>query len=438
MHTSRYFQIALCVTLFIGFWGCQSSVDPKKSITKQSVKEHLEVLSSDDMAGRQALAEGANKAADYLADTFQKVGLKPAPGDEDFIQDFQLHQYEPSSIFVRVNGKTIDDQHVVVMGGSQQIDWDLNSDIERVHVNEGDEIGQTLSRMMQSEDNMLVTVDPAHASMFARYKHYLERRNFTIGDEQKPVKILVLSDERVDNGLQVKIKMSSSNHTLKNVVGIVPGARTDEIVIYSAHYDHIGILEPVAGDSVANGADDDASGTVGVIELANHFAQQTTPMRTLMFVAFTGEEMGMLGSKYFSNQMDPEEIVAMVNLEMIGKPSRFGPNSAFVTGFDESDFGSILQEQTKDMNFDFHPDPYPEQNLFYRSDNATLARMGVPAHTISTDQIDIDTLYHSVDDEIETLDIDHLTQTIRGVAIGTEPLVNGTATPSRVDPQRLN
>jgi Zn-dependent M28 family amino/carboxypeptidase len=173
------------------------------------------------------------------------------------------------------------------------------------------------------------------------------------------------------------------------------------------------------------------------LALANHYVQQTTPMRTQIFVAFTGEEMGMLGSKYFSRQLDPEEVVAMINLEMIGKPSRFGANSAYITGYDESDLGKILQHNTEGMEFSFHSDPYPEQNLFYRSDNATLARMGVPAHTISTVQIDMDSLYHSVNDEVESLNIPHLRNTIRGVVWGTQSLVDGSDTPTRVDPQRL-
>jgi Peptidase family M28. len=87
--------------------------------------------------------------------------------------------------------------------------------------------------------------------------------------------------------------------------------------------------------------------------------------------------------------------MAMFNIEMIGKPSKWGQNFAFITGHERSDFGEILQKNLTGTQFEFRADPYPKQNLFYRSDNATLARLGVPAHTISTDQIDTDKLYHT-------------------------------------------
>ena len=152
-----------------------------------------------------------------------------------------------------------------------------------------------------------------------------------------------------------------------------------------------------------------------------------------MFVAFTAEEIGGFGSQYFSRQLDPDQIVAMFNIEMIGKPSKWGRDAAFVTGYERSDFGAILERNVQGSGFSFNPDPYPEQNLFYRSDNATLARLGVPAHTISTDQIDVDPYYHTVDDEFETIDIENIIATIRAIAVGSRSVVAGVDTPMRVD-----
>ena len=174
-----------------------------------------------------------------------------------------------------------------------------------------------------------------------------------------------------------------------NVIGVIPGkSKANEYVVFSAHYDHLGI-EDRGADKVYNGANDDASGTTAIIALAKYFKELNQNERTLIFVAFTGEEVGGFGSKYFSQSIDPEKVVAMFNIEMIGKPSKWGENSAFITGFERSDFGTILQKNLQGTPFTFYPDPYPEQNLFYRSDNATLARLGVPAHAISTDQISI-------------------------------------------------
>jgi len=225
------------------------------------------------------------------------------------------------------------------------------------------------------------------------------------------------------------------NMPLYNIVGVIPGkTKPDEFVVFSAHYDHLPsvLANPVGTDSIANGADDNASGTTAVIALGNYFKKINNNARTLIFVAFVGEELGGYGARYFSKHIDADKVVAMFNIEMIGKPSKFGTNSAFITGFEKSDFGAILQKSLKGTKFTFHPDPYPQQNLFYRSDNATLARLGVPAHTISTDQIDIDKFYHTVKDEVSTLDMNNITLTIRAIALSSRSIVAGEATPTRI------
>lgn len=221
--------------------------------------------------------------------------------------------------------------------------------------------------------------------------------------------------------------------SLFNVAGMIPGkSRTKDIVIFSGHYDHLGIIKAEGRDSIANGADDDASGTTAVIALAKYYKKLKNNERTLVFVAFTAEEIGGFGAKHFSEKLNPDDVVAMFNVEMIGKDSKFGKNTAFITGFDKSDFGKILQKNLTGTEFTFHPDPYPEQDLFYRSDNATLAALGVPAHTISTDQIDTDKLYHTVKDEYETLDVDNILATIKAIAKSAVSIIKGTDTPTRI------
>jgi Zn-dependent M28 family amino/carboxypeptidase len=220
---------------------------------------------------------------------------------------------------------------------------------------------------------------------------------------------------------------------LFNVAGIIPGkSKPDEYVVFSGHYDHLGIVKPMNGDSIANGADDDASGTTAVISLAKFFKKLNNNERTLVFVAFTAEEIGGFGSQYFSKQLDADKVTAMFNIEMIGKDSKFGSNTAFITGFERSDFGTILQKNVEGTEFKFFPDPYVKENLFYRSDNATLARLGVPAHSISTDQIDTDKLYHQVTDEFSSLDVKNIIATIKAIAIGSRSIVAGKDTPTRV------
>jgi Zn-dependent M28 family amino/carboxypeptidase len=239
--------------------------------------------------------------------------------------------------------------------------------------------------------------------------------------------------EGYEDTFSVANKTTLQRNFAKNIVGILPGkSKSDEYIIFSAHYDHIGLLTPVDGDSISNGADDDASGVTAVLTLAQHFKKLKNNERTLVFVAFSAEEIGGYGSKAFARHFKPEKIMAMFNIEMIGKDSKFGPNTAFITGFEKSDFGKILQKNVTGKNFTFHPDPYPEQDLFYRSDNASLAKLGVPAHTISTDQIDSDQFYHTVNDEIETINIQNLVNTITGIINGSGTIIKGTDTPTRI------
>ncbi len=231
---------------------------------------------------------------------------------------------------------------------------------------------------------------------------------------------------------------SGHSPQLTNVVGILPGkTRKDEYVIFSAHYDHLGVGKPINGDSIYNGANDDASGVTAVIILAKYFKALGNNERTIVFAAFTGEEMGGLGSQYFSKQFEPDKVVAMFNIEMIGTESKWGKNSAYITGYEKTDMGRILQKNLEGTGFTFYPDPYTLQNLFYRSDNATLALLGVPAHTISTSKMDSEPNYHKVSDQIETLDLDNMTMIVRSIALSSKTIVSGVDTPTRVKTEEL-
>ncbi|RTY98735.1 M20/M25/M40 family metallo-hydrolase [Flavobacterium franklandianum] len=201
--------------------------------------------------------------------------------------------------------------------------------------------------------------------------------------------------------------------------------------MFSAHYDHLGVVKD-GEDKVYNGANDDASGTTAVIALAKYFKELNQNERTIIFVAFTGEEVGGFGSKYFSENIDSNKVIAMFNIEMIGTESKWGKNSAYITGFEKSDFGAILQKNLKGSSFNFNPDPYPSQQLFYRSDNARLAALGVPAHTISTSKMDSEPNYHKLSDEVSTLDLENMTEIVKSIAISSQSIVNGQDTPSRV------
>ena len=229
-------------------------------------------------------------------------------------------------------------------------------------------------------------------------------------------------------------RKSKKELTTSNIIGILEGkSKKDEYVVVSAHYDHLGIEKKEGQlDSIYNGANDDASGVTGVLALAEYFKTKENNERTILFVAFTGEEMGLIGSTYFGKGIDASKFVAGINLEMIGKVPSFGPNTAWLSGFERSDFGEIVQKNLEGSGYTLHPDPYPKYNLFFRSDNASLARLGVPSHTFSTTPIDVDKDYHKASDEVETLDVAVVTETIKAVAKGTESIINGKDTPTRV------
>ena len=229
-----------------------------------------------------------------------------------------------------------------------------------------------------------------------------------------------------------KNRRTKEDITSSNIIGVLEGkSKKDEYVIISAHYDHLGMKKNGAGDLIYNGANDDASGVTGVLALAAYF-KKVGHERTIVFAAFTAEEMGLIGSTYFGKGIDAAKFVAGINLEMIGKTPSFGPNTAWLTGFERSDFGKIIQKNLEGSGYQLFPDPYKKFNLFFRSDNASLARLGVPSHTFSTSPIDVDPDYHQVSDEAETLNITVITQTIQAVAIGTESIINGEDRPTRV------
>ena len=220
---------------------------------------------------------------------------------------------------------------------------------------------------------------------------------------------------------------------LFNIIGLLKGTSLkEEFVIISAHYDHLGQIEGGKGDLVFNGANDNATGVAAMIMLAEYFKKAKINKRSILFVAFTAEEMGLIGSNYFGKTISAESIIAGVNIEMIGKESPFGPKTAWLTGFKRSTFGEIIQKNLSSSEYRLYPDPYKDFRLFFRSDNASLARLGVPAHTFSTSPMDKDLDYHQLSDEVETLDVKIITETIKAISVGIKSIVNGDDKPSRV------
>lgn len=408
------------------------------NISKVYVADQLSALSSDELKGRKVFSEEIEEAAKIIANEFKASELSYLPGLDSYMQEFNMFIIRTASNSIKIGDTEISSNDVFGLFDSERIEWDQDSKVNVVSVSSDDRFPEAFSDARRSGEDALVLVDKKHKKIFSSYQSYFSKGStkFKVGEGANI--IFVLTDTPDAKKYSVDIQNNVEEKKLANVAGMIEGNRADEIVLFSAHYDHIGIMKPAKGDSIANGANDDASGTTAVMALANYFKSQPKPERSIYFVAFTAEEVGGFGSQYFSNQLNPDQIVAMFNIEMIGKPAVEGPNSAWITGFERSSFGELLQKSVEGTKYKFYPDPYPAQNLFYRSDNATLARLGVPAHSISTTPIDVDKDYHQVSDEFETIDVEHMTNTIKAIAQAAVGIVSGKDTPTRVDTSKVD
>lgn len=405
-------------------------------ISRASVERLVATLSADEMLGRRAFTPAADRAAEFIRAEFAAIGLDRFGELSGYLQPFPVYAVTVDRATVELNGREVPGDSVAISVSSPSLQWTAVEEVDIRVVGRDDDPMQALAAMRTPGGNTLVLLNRSHGRLFGRLRAFTSGPSRTLDQSGGSNTVIILTDETKASAFRVDVSASVVEERLANVIGVIPGTRRDELVLFSAHYDHIGVRAPVGGDSIANGANDNASGTTAVIELARYFEALEKPGRTLVFVAFAAEEMGGYGSRYLASQLEPSHVVAMVNIEMIGKPAAAGPGIAWITGFDRSDLGEIIR-QAMDSGYTFTPDPYPDENLFFRSDNATFARLGVPAHSISTTPIDVDEDYHRVSDQIETLDLDHLTDTIRAIARATKTIVSGASTPTRIDPRGL-
>jgi len=195
-----------------------------------------------------------------------------------------------------------------------------------------------------------------------------------------------------------------------NMVGYLEGSDPqlkDEFILVGAHYDHIGTGKEVSGDTIANGANDNAAGTVGVLQLAKYFAENGGNKRSIIFALFSGEEMGLKGSEHLAERLKSEDLnlYVMFNLEMIGVPMKAKNYKAYLTGFEKSNLAEKFNEYSGgEKVLGFLPQAQ-QMSLFQRSDNYPFFKaFNVPSQTVSTFDFSNYPYYHHVDDEFEFLD----------------------------------
>ncbi|MTI88660.1 MAG: M20/M25/M40 family metallo-hydrolase [Balneolaceae bacterium] len=411
---------------------CTNQKEPR--ITEESTVRVLKTLSSDEMKGRYSLSPDIEKAADFISAEFNSIGLSPLPELGSFRQNFTLYSISVDSAFISINNREISSKKYFPLIDTDSIRW--NDDVAVLKITSRDKFRDTFLKYRKDNRQSIVLIDPAHKKTFYRYRNYFSRpsRTFKVGNT--PADVFILGDKPI-HSFRVFVESNIKKHELNNVAGMIEGKRKDEIVIFSAHYDHIGTTQSVRRDSIANGANDNASGTTAVIELARYYNALPTPERTIYFIAFTAEELGEYGSQYFADQIDPERFVAMINIAMIGKSALDGSKSAWITGFEKSDLGQIMQDASPDSIYKFSPDPYNKHRLFYWSDNIPFARLGIPAHTISSTPIEVDNDYHTVKDEFSTINIAHVRRTIQAIAGASRGIISAEKTPSRIDTTKL-
>ena len=213
-----------------------------------------------------------------------------------------------------------------------------------------------------------------------------------------------------------------------NTIGILRGTTDpNEVILLTAHLDHLGVakLDPAnpSADIIYNGADDDASGTTAVLALARLLATGPRPTRTIVFALFGSEEMGGFGARAFlqHSPVPLNTIVANLEFEMIGRPdSAVPPGTLWLTGFERSTLGPELARHGAHLV----QDPHPKEQFFQRSDNITLARQGIIAHTVSSFGLHTD--YHHPSDELRTIDLDHMINAIASMVAPIRWLSNTT------------
>jgi hypothetical protein len=409
------------------------------SITAADVAHRIGIIAADSMMGRDTPSRGLELTAGYVADQFQKFGLKPG-GDSGWLQRYpitrrRLDLGQSQVVFVagsrkdlaaftsaaRYDGGPVPEKPVngaaLLVGGPQTAETADRIEVRGKIVLYVPQAGvetvaaqQVLRVLYLAEPKALVILSDADSATFAAAIPRRSPERTMIGTtSDRPVALQVregavagtLSAAGADLSavraatkpiarelpdLKVRIEMKdviTSSLGAPNTVGILEGSDPrlkDEYLVYSAHMDHIGIT-PGQPDSINNGADDDASGTVGIIELAEAFSRPgARPKRSIIFLTVSGEEKGLWGSKYFTEHppVPIGQIVADINIDMIGRNS---PDTIVAIGKEHSDLGATLNRVNtahRELGMTAIDDQWPEERFYFRSDHYNFARKGVP------------------------------------------------------------
>jgi hypothetical protein len=432
-----WFVLGWCFCVALPGYSQAVLSQPSWVVKPEWVRAHEEFLASDVMGGRGSATREEEITATYVASEFMAYGLKPAPGTTGYIQaaeleapaldgkatlmvgaltlvegtDFHLLTSSGASVrgpLARVTG-------VAVASGSVL----LVSDVPGAK-NSMDALRQ-VGRLRPA---MTIVVDDDSTRRFwgmdGETRVRMGLKGATSGMHE--VTLVAVSGAAMEKllavgaaaeaVLEVHPKAVPVRKTF-NAIGWLAGSQPDSgTLLLSAHLDHLGVGRSVQGDAIYNGANDDAAGTTAVLELAHALAAGPQPKRNILFVCYGSEELGGLGSTYFGAHppVPLMSLVANLEFEMIGNQDPKMPKGVLLlTGWERSNLGPTLKEHGALLG----PDPYPEQHFFQRSDNYSLALMGVVAHTAAG--WGTPPTYHQPSDDLQHLDLGFMTAAIQSL-----------------------
>lgn len=410
----------------------------------------MEFLAGDALNGRGSGTRDEWIAVTYVASYLQMMGLEPMDPGGGYVQTVEIERAELAAAPVLTVGS---DRHVHGNGmtvgalGAARISGPLTRFITGTPVERGavvvvPEMSAERATQVASAALILTKIGgcgPVRGNP-AALPRLAPRIVGTSPAASRPTCVALAPErfaslEQATPGtivtLEGEVKNIQKTNTW-NAVGQLKGsdpALSRDVILLSAHIDHVGTGRgtPQPGvDTIYNGADDDASGSVAVLELAAALASGPRPKRTVVFAWFGSEESGGSGSGYFVDKpvVPLERIVANLQFEMIGRPDAKVPaHTLWLTGYERSTLGPELAKRGAKLV----QDPHPEQSFFTRSDNIRFARRGVIAHTVSS--FGLHKEYHQPSDEISTIDFAHMTDAIRSMVEPVRWLANSTFKP---------
>ena len=418
-----------------------------------SVRSHMEFLASDALAGRGSGTRDEWIAATYIAAQMRRFGLEPLGGDGGYVQTIAIERPEAAAppVLSFPGGRFSHGEQMLVSSlRSARSSGPLHKIVARTQdVPAGSVVLMPIDASAASPTPVASAVIqlfpetpqirsrwaaaggrlPTLSAQLAGVPPAFLRPTIIVLDKSAYDRIASLPDGTVMT-FSAELKPPQPAHTW-NAVGRLEGSDPklrEQVILLSAHLDHVGTRDTAraTADVIYNGADDDASGTVAVLELAAALSARSAPKRTIVFALFGSEESGGLGSRYFAERPPAPltTIVANLQFEMIGRPDpAVSPRTLWLTGYERSNLGAALAKHGARLV----RDPHPEQNFFMRSDNYQFARRGIVAHTVSSYGLHSD--YHQPSDEVRTIDFAHMTRAIASMIEPIRWLANSSFTP---------